>query len=177
MKNLLTWSPLVLLMVTIGCVNGSNGNANRSPSPTDASADKPVFDDPGINQGEPDYITVQHILIAFEGRLPGKTIRRSKAEAEELARQLFEQAQQPESDFAAMVKEYTDDAYPGIYRMANHGVPENAGSDATTPVYPRSGMVPAFGDTGFPLQVGDVGLAEYDPTKSPYGYHIVKRIK
>jgi parvulin-like peptidyl-prolyl isomerase len=38
-------------------------------------------------------------------------------------------------------------------------------------------MVPAFGDAGFPLKVGEIGMASYDSTKSPYGWHIVKRLK
>ena len=50
-------------------------------------------------------------------------------------------------DFDAMVKEHTDDSHP------------------------------AFGDTGFPLEVGEYGLASYDLEKSKYGWHIVKRVK
>ena len=38
-------------------------------------------------------------------------------------------------------------------------------------------MVPAFGDVGFGLKVGEIGVAEYHPRKSPYGYHIIKRTK
>lgn len=38
-------------------------------------------------------------------------------------------------------------------------------------------MVGAFGNVGFPLKVGEVGLAEYDPTESKYGWHIIKRLK
>ena len=38
-------------------------------------------------------------------------------------------------------------------------------------------MVAAFGDTGFPLKVGGIGLAEYHATTSPYGWHIVKRVE
>jgi parvulin-like peptidyl-prolyl isomerase len=44
-------------------------------------------------------------------------------------------------------------------------------------VFPRDKMVGAFGDVGFPLQVGEIGLAEYDPQKSKYGWHIIKRIE
>jgi parvulin-like peptidyl-prolyl isomerase len=38
-------------------------------------------------------------------------------------------------------------------------------------------MVPAFGDAGFPLKVGEIGMADFDPQKSPYGWHIVKRLE
>jgi parvulin-like peptidyl-prolyl isomerase len=38
-------------------------------------------------------------------------------------------------------------------------------------------MVAAFGDVGFQLEVGEVGMAVYDPVKSKYGWHIIKRLK
>lgn len=129
---------------------------------------------PGAAAAEPDYITVQHILIGFQGSVPGKEIQRSKAEAAALANQVLAQARSGEKSFDVLVSEYTDDAYPGVYAMANFKI-----SPATLPqgVYPRGGMVPAFGDVGFPLQVGEVGLAEYDPSKSKYGWHVIKRVK
>ncbi|MEM9380014.1 MAG: peptidylprolyl isomerase [Planctomycetota bacterium] len=42
---------------------------------------------------------------------------------------------------------------------------------------PRTGLVPAFGDVGFSLEVGEVGLATFDEKASPFGYHIIKRVK
>jgi len=41
--------------------------------------------------------------------------------------------------------------------------------------FPRNQMVPAFGDIGFKLQVGEIGIANYDKTTSPFGWHIIKR--
>jgi hypothetical protein len=121
---------------------------------------------------EPQYVTVQHILIGFTGSVPGKPITRTQAEAKKLAEDIMARAKGGE-DFDALVKEYTDDSHPGIYKMANLGVP----ADMQNGVYPRDGMVQAFGDVGFPLEVGGIGLAEYDPEKSKYGYHIIKRIE
>lgn len=43
--------------------------------------------------------------------------------------------------------------------------------------FPRQQMVPAFGDIGFKLQVGEIGLAEYNPITSKFGWHIIKRIQ
>ena len=71
--------------------------------------------------------------------------------------------------------QYTDDSPPGIYSMANIGVaPDSASSE-----YPREGMVAAFGDVGFALQVGEIGISDYDAVTftSPYGWHIIKRVK
>jgi parvulin-like peptidyl-prolyl isomerase len=119
---------------------------------------------------EPDHIQVQHILIGFSGSVPGKNITRSLEEAKTLAYQILERAKKGEN-FDALVKEYTNDMPPGIYSMSNNGVAPNPGD------FPRNRMVPAFGNTGFPLKVGEIGIADYDKTNSPYGYHIVKRLK
>ncbi|MEZ6134560.1 MAG: peptidylprolyl isomerase [Pirellulaceae bacterium] len=122
--------------------------------------------------GEPAYIKVQHCLIAFAGT--GTKATRSKEEAEKLAIELFEKAKAGEN-FEAMIRKYTDDSPPGIYKMANHGFPANG--TLFEEVYARGGMVPAFGNVGFPLQVGEFGLAAFDEQESPYGWHIVKRIE
>jgi parvulin-like peptidyl-prolyl isomerase len=35
----------------------------------------------------------------------------------------------------------------------------------------------AFGEVGFRLIPGEIGVATFHPVKSPYGYHIIKRLK
>jgi hypothetical protein len=121
---------------------------------------------------EPDFVTVQHVLIAYKGSIPGKKITRTQDDARELAVKVLEMAKSGK-DFGELVKEFSDDAYPGIYKMANFGVP--SGDDRRS--RPRGRMVGAFGDVGFKLQVGEVGMAEYDRQKSPYGWHVIKRIE
>jgi len=121
---------------------------------------------------EPDYVTVQHILIAFSGSIPDTAVTRSMDEARLLAEELFERAKSGE-DFDTLVKEYTDDSHPGIYKMSNFGI----AADAANQVYARDRMVAAFGDVGFPLKVGEIGMASYDPQKSKYGWHIIKRLE
>jgi hypothetical protein len=116
------------------------------------------------------HIKVQHILVGFKGSLPGKPIQRSKEDTAKLAKDILAKAKDPKNDFGALVKEYTDDQAPGIYGMSNLGVAPQGEE------FPRDQMVPAFGDVGFKLQVGEVGLAEYDQRTSPYGFHIIKRI-
>ena len=117
-------------------------------------------------------ITVQHVLIGFQGSVPGKPITRTRDEAKTLAEELFQKAKAGE-DFDAMVKQYTDDSHPGIYSMADSGIP----ADPAKGVYPRNGMIPAFGNVGFALKAGEIGMAAYDEQASPYGWHIIKRIK
>ena len=46
---------------------------------------------------------------------------------------------------------------------------------STTP-HPRAAMVPGFGDVGFALAEGEVGLADFDEEKSPFGWHVIKRL-
>jgi parvulin-like peptidyl-prolyl isomerase len=126
-----------------------------------------------LARAEPERVTVQHILIAFKGSLPDDTkVTRSREDAEKLALQVFERAKAGE-DFAAMVKMYTNDSYPGIYKMTNKGV----APDRSKQEYSRTGMVKAFGDVGFSLEVGGVGLAVYDLATSKYGWHIIKRLE
>jgi parvulin-like peptidyl-prolyl isomerase len=49
--------------------------------------------------------------------------------------------------------------------------------DAAKEEYSRAKMVQAFGDVGFSLGVGEVGLAVFDPKTSKYGWHIIKRLE
>jgi len=121
---------------------------------------------------EPVRVEVQHILISFKGAIPDDKVTRTRDEAEILATDLFARAKESE-DFDALVKEYTDDQHPGIYRMSNIGItPDTANKE-----YSREKMVKAFGDVSFSLKVGEVGMAHYDPTTSKYGWHIIKRLK
>lgn len=110
-------------------------------------------------------VKVQHLLVSFAGA--GTGARRSREEAEQLAGELFAQIQSG-GDFDALVKEHTDDSHPGIYTMT-------LGSPAAGQ-YSRYGMVPAFGNAGWRLAVGEVGVAGFDSSASPYGWHIVKRV-
>jgi hypothetical protein len=142
--------------------------AADAPAPAPKAAPAEAAPDPS---GEPEHVVVQHILIGFQGSVPGKNITRTKEEAEKLANDLLARAKKAGADFGALVKEYTNDAFPGIYGMANNGV--RPGSAET----PRGRMVKGFGDVAFSLKVDEVGMASYNPQTSPYGWHIIKRIK
>ena len=124
-----------------------------------------------LRNGEPRRIEVQHILISFAGK--GTKATRSQSEAQLLAMEVFSKAQAGE-DFNALVQQYTDDAFPGRYKMTNFGVDPDP---ARGMEYPREKMVPAFGDVGFKLKPGEIGLAHFHVRKSPYGWHIIKRLR
>ena len=119
---------------------------------------------------EPDHIVVQHVLISFAGRIEGKDITRSKKVAKALAYDILDRAVAGE-DFDAMVKEYTDDSYPGIFKLANLKQPVLAGERG------RREMVAKFGDTAFRLDVDEIAIAVYNSMTSPFGYHVIKRLE
>lgn len=122
------------------------------------------------DEKDADTIEVQHLLVAHGGAgIPG--VSRSVEEAEQLAAELYGKIKEGE-DFDALVKEHTDDAHPGIYGMTMSGP-----GDRNANVYPRGGMVAAFGDVGWKLDVGEVGVAPFDREASPFGWHIIKRTK
>ena len=117
-------------------------------------------------------VKVQHVLVSFEDKLGGKIIHRTQEEAEKLAQEIMKRADSGES-FDGLVEKYTDDQVPGIYTMADYGVdPETLKGGISA----RSNMAVSFGDVSFSLEVGEVGIAEYDDVKSPYGYHVIKRL-
>jgi len=118
---------------------------------------------------EPDRVTVQHLLVSFAGART--TATRTRAEAEKLVGELLERANRGE-DFDALEKRYSDDpTHPGIYTLVNKGVKPETGE------YERAMMVPAFGDVAFKLRKERLKLVPYDPQKSPYGWHILKRLR
>ena len=118
----------------------------------------------------PAHVEVQHILIGFAGSVPGKGITRTKEEAKKLAYEILEKARKG-ANFDSLVAQYTDDRPPGIYRMSAVGVTPIVGE------YDRSQMVPAFGHVGFSISPGNIDIADYDPTTSPFGWHIIKRLR
>ena len=147
------------------------GAAPASPAATPAPATPAAADAaPAPAAARAEHIKLQHILISFAGKVPGKNITRTQEEARTLAAEVFDRAKKGE-DFDSLVKTYTDDRAPGIYALANSGVTPSADE------FSRDRMVPAFGEVGFSLAPGEIGMAEYDPARSPFGWHIIKRLE
>ena len=114
---------------------------------------------------EPESISVDHILVSFVPAIA--TAGRSQDEAQALAYDLLDQLAKG-ADWNTLKKKYTDDPGPSPYSMVN---------SMRRGVGMRGGMVPAFGNVGFQLLVGEIAIADYDPIKSPYGWHIIKRVE
>ncbi len=99
-----------------------------APEPTETIA-RPR--DP--NAPQPRIVEVQHVLISFAD-VPRVGAKRSKAEAEALAQEVFEKAKAG-ADFTELVKQYSDDPVrpgdpmPGIYRLEDEGAVDYAGAE------------------------------------------------
>jgi len=117
---------------------------------------------------EAEHILVAHVLVSFAGTRTKAT--RSKEAAEGLAYEVLARARKGE-DFNKLIKDLSDDEGEGVYGLANNRV-SPVGNE-----FERRRMVPAFGDVGFKLEVGSIGMSVFDPQKSPYGWHIIKRLK
>jgi hypothetical protein len=158
----------LLLVLGLGCSGGTAEPKPEAKPDVKPEAKTPPPATPAVKKSEPDHIEIAHILISFAGTRTAA--KRSKADAEKLAGEVLARVRKGE-DFDRLMRDYSDDTGPGVYRMANRGATSSAGE------YPRADMVPAFGDVGFQLDAGQVGMASYDRDKSPYGWHIIKRLK
>jgi parvulin-like peptidyl-prolyl isomerase len=124
-----------------------------------------------LPNGEPSVITVKHVLIAFEGAQRSEQ-KRSKSEAQKLAYEILGRAKSGE-DFDKLMKEFSNDPGGGTYTLTNNGI----AADQAAGEFERTGMVPAFGDVGFRISLNEVAVAEYDAAASPFGWHVIKRVK
>jgi len=162
MKHLIVVASALALLSACGKQDTTPPAPSSSGAPAGPRPEK-------MPNGEPAVITVEHVLIAFKDT--GTKATRSKDEARKLAYEVLNRAKTGE-DFTKLRKELSDDSPDGgVYTLVNNGVAKQGAE------YERTGMVPAFGDVGFTLSLNEIGLAEHDPRSSPYGWHVIKRIK
>lgn len=148
-----TLAGCLVLLALVGCT------ADSAPGlPIDLAASIKALTARPEHQAE--SVEVQHILIGFRGAARSAATR-SKEEAEQFTAELYRKVRAGE-DFTALMKQHTGDPGPGTYPMTRQT---------------RSGMVKGFGDVGWRLQVGEIGVAPFDATASPFGWHIIKRTK
>jgi hypothetical protein len=160
----------VLLALAAGCGGGAEPKSEAKPTPkVEPKADgRPALMPAKLADPEPEHLLVAHVLISFSGT--GTKATRNQAAAEKLAYEVLAKARKGD-DFNKLIRDFSDDEGEGVYGLANHRV---------SPVgieYERRKMVPAFGDVGFKLEVGSIGMSAFDAQKSPYGWHVIKRLK
>ncbi len=147
----------------------ASATASPNSSTNGPGSERAAPPNPSKAMVAPTRLKVAHVLIAFRGAARS-TATRSREEAESLAKDLFQRAKDG-ADIRALMKEHSDDPGPGVYGMFTDPPARQPGD------YPASGMVPAFGEIGFSLAVGETGLAVYDPAKSPFGWHVIQRVE
>ncbi len=124
----------------------------------------------GRDRPEPARVVVDHILVGVRSaKMPAG--KRNSEEARRFARDLRARLDAG-ADWAQLKREHSEDPPPGgPYALCNRGV-----TPASAQEYPRDGMVRAFGDVAFSLEAGETAMAEFSP-QSPYGFHIIRRLK
>lgn len=139
-----------------------------------AACDKKEEDKPKKASG-PEKVKVRHILVSWSGAGTGSTLSFEEAKAK--AENLYDRVKKGDDFARIMARESEDNKSPGAgtYWLVNDGIePENNSE------HPRSGprgMVKAFGDAAFSMNVGDIVLVPYDPKDSPFGWHIIHRME
>ena len=78
--------------------------------------------------GEPEFVTVQRVLVTFLERAQGRVVTRNRVEAAALAQELLERIRSGELDFVEAMRTHSDEAVsltdvqPGLQRISNYGV-------------------------------------------------------
>ena len=161
----------VLLVLGWGCGGGAEPKSEpkSDPKPVALKVEgRPELMPAKLADPEAEHILVAHVLVSFAGTKTKAT--RGQAAAERLAYEVLAKARKGD-DFNKLIRDFSDDEGEGVYGLANHRI-SPVGTE-----YERRKMVPAFGDVGFKLEAGSIGMSVFDAQKSPYGWHIIKRLK
>jgi parvulin-like peptidyl-prolyl isomerase len=108
-----------------------------------------------------DKVKVQHVLLAFVGAKRGSESKRTYAEARTLTEELLKRARDGE-DFATLMQKYSSDEGGGTYTLTQAD---------------RYDYAQNFHQIAFRLAVGEIGVAAHHPSKSPFGWHVIKRLE
>ena len=131
----------------------------------DPPDDTPLGRDIAVTMARPeqsvDKVTVQHVLVAFVGAKRGSESGRTEAAARSLTFDLLARARAGE-DFAGLVQQYSGDEGGGTYTLTQDD---------------RDDYARNFGDVAFRLAPGEIGVAAYHRVRSPFGWHLVKRLE
>lgn len=171
----MTKLPILLLpLVAAALLLGACGelDTTEAPNPVSFVPAPPTSSGAVKPSGEPSHITVEHILIGVRRNADrSRKFLRDGVEAKKYAYALFEELKKQPAAWGGLKRTNSEDPGPGRYGMSNFGV-QPGDKDI-----PRADMVDAFGDVGFKLKVGEIGMADFDLVKSKFGYHIIKRVE
>lgn len=125
-----------------------------APPPADEAALRGRYEQEKARFVDPEQRLASHILIQVE---PGADAAAQKAAADEAAR-IAEEARKPGADFAALVRENSEDI----------GSKETGGDLGW--IAQDGGMVEPFEDALFAMKAGEVS----DPVKTDFGWHVIQ---
>lgn len=157
-------APLLALLAAAACGDGDAAHEPRPAPPPEVALEElrdAVLELAAREERAVDSVVVQHLLVSFQGAPGIGGIDRGRAAAEALAAELFARARGG-ADFDDLIREYSSDTPDGMYSLDRNS---------------RAGMVRGFGDVAWRLDVGEYGVAPYDPEASPLGWHIIKRLR
>ena len=101
------------------------------------------------------------MLVRFVGAKAGSESKRTYAEARTLTEELLKRARDGE-DFAGLMTKYSTDEGGGTYTLTQTD---------------RHDYAQNFHAIAFRLAVGEVGVAAHHRSKSPFGWHVIKRLE
>jgi len=116
----------------------------------------------------PERVTIDYILLAFDGSINGRQIGRTRLEADSLARVLLNVARSG-ADFDSLKKADSDEPRLKPLTLVNKGLRPAAGERT------RKMVEIAVGDMAFGMSPGDIGLVVPNNTTCRYGYYVVRR--
>ena len=108
-----------------------------------------------------DKVTVQHVLVAFVGAKRGSESGRTYEQARALTFEVLTRARAGE-DFAGLMKQYSTDEGGGTYTITQDE---------------RDDWARNFVDVAWRLAPGEIGVAAFQPARSPFGWHVIKRLE
>jgi parvulin-like peptidyl-prolyl isomerase len=103
-------------------------------------------------------VRARHILIRYQGARNDRGATRTKAAAEQLARDLQARASAPGADFAALARDNSEDS--------------SAARGGDLGEFGRGAMVPPFDEAVFRLAPNEVSAV----VESEFGFHVIQRL-
>jgi len=108
-----------------------------------------------------DTVKVQHVLLAFVGAKRGSESKRDYAAARTVTADVLLRARSGD-DFPTLVKQFSYEEGSGIETLTARN---------------RDDYAANFAAIAFRLAVGEIGVAAYHSSKSPFGFHVIKRLE
>jgi hypothetical protein len=162
-------SPRAALAVPVLALAAASCSLARDAGLAPAEPDRVALAEP-LPVDESAHVVVQHVLVAFDGTGVA-AVTRSKADAQRLAQRVLADARAGRQ-FRELVRLFSDDrGNDGTIEIANWGVTPGPSERE------RRTLVRGFTAAAFRLAPDEIALVEYDPVASPFGWHVIKRVR